>query len=75
MYTADGSNLPLIVVLHGGGEIGSDLGKLKKREPYLSLKSGKCAPEAVVLMPQFGQAIQHPGEYSWLCPTASSDIQ
>ena len=48
----DGVNLPLIVVLHGSGEIGSDLGKLKKREPYLSLKSGKCAPDAIILMPQ-----------------------
>jgi len=47
-----GGGLPLIVVLHGSGEIGSDLSKLKKREPYLSLKSGKCKPEAVILMPQ-----------------------
>jgi len=52
LYTPGGDNLPLVVVLHGSGEIGSDLGKLKKREPYLSLKSGKCAPNAVVLMPQ-----------------------
>ena len=52
LYRPDGDHLPLIVVLHGSGEIGSDLGKLKKREPYLSLKSGKCAPNAVVLMPQ-----------------------
>lgn len=53
LYKPDGGgNLPLIVVLHGSGEIGSDLSKLKKREPYLSLKSGKCAPDAVVLMPQ-----------------------
>lgn len=48
----DGGGLPLIVVLHGSGEIGSDLGKLKKREPYISLANGKCAPDAVVLMPQ-----------------------
>lgn len=48
----DGGDLPLIVVLHGSGEIGSDLSKLKKREPYLSLKSGKCKPEAVIFMPQ-----------------------
>lgn len=47
-----GENLPLIVVLHGSGEIGSDLSKLKKREPYISLANGKCKPEAVVLMPQ-----------------------
>ena len=40
LYRPDGNNLPLIVVLHGSGEIGSDLSKLKKREPYLSLKSG-----------------------------------
>ena len=53
LYKPDGAaNLPLIVVLHGSGEIGSDLGKLKKREPYLSLRSGKCAPNAVILMPQ-----------------------
>ena len=53
LYAPDGSwHLPLIVVLHGSGEIGSNLGKLKKREPYLSLKSGKCAPNAVILMPQ-----------------------
>ena len=56
-----GDNLPLIVVLHGSGEIGSDLGKLKKREPYLSLKSGKCAPDAVVLMPQLPKGTW--GEY------------
>ena len=42
----DGVNLPLIVVLHGSGEIGSDLGKLKKREPYISLNSGKGKPGA-----------------------------
>ena len=52
LYRPDGDNLPLIVVLHGSGEIGSDLGKLKKREPYISLNNGKCIPEAVVLMPQ-----------------------
>ena len=54
LYAPDGGgdNLPLIVVLHGSGEIGSDLSKLKKREPYLSLKSGKCAPDAIILMPQ-----------------------
>lgn len=48
----NGANLPLIVVLHGSGEIGSDLSKLKKREPYISLNNGKCKPDAVVLMPQ-----------------------
>ena len=52
LYRPDGGNLPLIVVLHGSGEIGSDLSKLKKREPYISLNNGKCKPEAVVLMPQ-----------------------
>jgi GH25 family lysozyme M1 (1,4-beta-N-acetylmuramidase) len=41
-----------VVVLHGSGEIGSSLSKLKKREPYISLANGKCKPEAVVLMPQ-----------------------
>ena len=52
-YRPDGGdNLPLIVVLHGSGEIGSSLSKLKKREPYISLANGKCAPDAVVLMPQ-----------------------
>lgn len=48
----DASNPPLVVVLHGSGEIGSDLSKLKKREPYLALSKGTCAPNAVVLMPQ-----------------------
>ena len=52
LYRPDGDHLPLIVVLHGSGEIGSDLGKLKKREPYISLNNGKCKPNAVVLMPQ-----------------------
>ena len=53
LYRSDSSdNLPLIVVLHGSGEIGSDLGKLKNREPYISLNNGKCKPEAVILMPQ-----------------------
>ena len=45
-------NLPLIIILHGSGEIGNNLSKLKKREPYLSLKNGKCFPNAVILMPQ-----------------------
>lgn len=44
--------LPMVVVLHGSGEIGSSLSKLKKREPYLSLKSGKYRPDCWVLMPQ-----------------------
>jgi GH25 family lysozyme M1 (1,4-beta-N-acetylmuramidase) len=52
LYRPYGDNLPLIVVLHGSGEIGSDLGKLKKREPYISLNNGKCKPGAVILMPQ-----------------------
>jgi len=52
LYTSNAPNLPLIVVLHGSGEIGSSLSKLKKREPYISLANGKCAPDAVVLMPQ-----------------------
>lgn len=52
LYGPEGGNLPLIVVLHGSGEIGSDLSKLKKREPYISLKNGKCAPGAVIFMPQ-----------------------
>ena len=52
LYWPDGGNLPLIVVLHGSGEIGSDLSKLKKREPYLALSKGTCTPNAVVLMPQ-----------------------
>lgn len=50
--TDDGDGFPLIVVLHGSGEIGSDLSKLKKREPYISLNNGKCKPAACVLMPQ-----------------------
>ena len=62
LYCPDnGDNLSLIVVLHGSGEIGSDLSKLKKREPYLSLKSGKCSPNAVILMPQLPKGTW--GEY------------
>ena len=44
-------NLPLIVVLHGLGEVGKKLSKLKTREPYLSFKK-KFNINAVVLMPQ-----------------------
>jgi predicted peptidase len=44
--------LPMVVVLHGSGEIGSSLSKLRKREPYLSLKNGKFKPDCWVLMPQ-----------------------
>ena len=44
--------LPLIVVMHGSGEIGSSLSKLKKREPYISLNKGKFKTDAFVLMPQ-----------------------
>ena len=49
---SDAQNLPLIVVLHGSGEVGTRLSTLKKREPYLSLKNGTVAPNAIVLMPQ-----------------------
>lgn len=55
LYTPNAPNtpiFPLIVVLHGSGEIGSSLSKLKKREPYISLANGKCQPDAVILMPQ-----------------------
>lgn len=53
LYKPDsGDNLPLIVVLHGSGEIGSDLSKLKKRDPYIALSKGKCTPNAYILMPQ-----------------------
>lgn len=45
-------NLPLVVVLHGSGEIGSSLSKLMKREPFLSLRNGKFQPDCYVLMPQ-----------------------
>ena len=48
----DMKNLPMVVVLHGSGEIGSSLSKLKKREPYLSLGNGKLKPDCWVLMPQ-----------------------
>ena len=62
LYRSEGGgDLPLIVVLHGSGEIGSDLSKLKKREPYISLANGKCAPEAVILMPQLPKGTW--GEY------------
>ena len=53
LYRPDGGgSLPLIVVLHGSGEIGSSLSKLKNREPYISLSNGKCTPNAYILMPQ-----------------------
>lgn len=45
-------DLPLITVLHGSGEVGSKLSKLKAREPYISLKKGLIKPNAIVLMPQ-----------------------
>lgn len=45
-------NLPLIVCMHGSGEIGSSLSKLKAREPYMSLHNGKFKTDAYVLMPQ-----------------------
>lgn len=45
-------NLPLIVCMHGSGEIGSSLSKLKKREPYISFSNGKFDTCAYVLMPQ-----------------------
>ena len=61
-YTpSDASGLPLIVVLHGSGERGSSLSKLKKREPYLALSKSTCAPNAVVLMPQLPKGTW--GEY------------
>ena len=56
-----GGSLPLIVVLHGSGERGSSLSKLKKREPYISLNNGKCTPDACVLMPQLPKGTW--GEY------------
>ena len=62
LYTpSDAGNLPLIVVLHGSGERGSSLSKLKKREPYISLNNGKCTPNAVILMPQLPKGTW--GEY------------
>lgn len=48
----DVSSPPLIVVLHGSGEIGSSLSKLKQREPYISLSKATCKPAACILMPQ-----------------------
>lgn len=45
-------NLPLITVLHGSGERGTKLSKLKEREPYIGLKKGTCIPNACILMPQ-----------------------
>lgn len=44
-------NLPLITVLHGSGEVGNKLSRLKIREPYLSLKKGSIKPNAIILMP------------------------
>lgn len=52
LYIPSGIALPLIVVLHGSGEVGTSLSKLKKREPYLGLKKGIVSPNAIVLMPQ-----------------------
>lgn len=56
LYTPDHlknrEQLPLIVVMHGSGEIGSSLSKLRKREPYISLNNGKFKTDAYVLMPQ-----------------------
>ena len=54
LYRPENANgaVPLIVILHGSGERGSSLSKLKEREPYISLSKGKCAPTACVLMPQ-----------------------
>lgn len=51
-HLKDTTNLPLIICMHGSGEIGSSLSKLKKREPYISLKNGKFKTDAFVLMPQ-----------------------
>ena len=51
-HLTDMTNLPLIIVMHGSGEIGSSLSKLKKREPYISLNNGKFKTDAYVLMPQ-----------------------
>ena len=52
LYEPSGEHLPLIIVLHGSGEVGSSISKLKKRAPYLSLKNGDISPHAYVLMPQ-----------------------
>lgn len=53
LYTPpNATSPPLIVVLHGSGEIGSNLSKLKVREPYISLNNGKSKPNACILMPQ-----------------------
>ena len=53
IYTpSEEENLPLIIILHGSGEVGSNLSKLKKREPYLTLKKGTIKPNAIILMPQ-----------------------
>lgn len=50
--SGDNSHLPLIVVLHGSGEVGGSVSKLKHREPYKRLKSGAMVVNALVLMPQ-----------------------
>lgn len=52
LYTPleNAENLPLIVVLHGSGEVGKKLSKLKAREPYTSFKKG-FTTNAIVLMP------------------------
>lgn len=53
LYTPqERARLPLIVILHGSGEVGSNLSKLKKREPYISLKKNTIIPNAIILMPQ-----------------------
>lgn len=45
-------NLPLIVVMHGSGEVGNDIKKLKRRPPWIQLNKGTCLPRAIILMPQ-----------------------
>lgn len=48
---SDEINLPLIVVLHGSGEVGTSLTRLKEREPYPGLKNENIKPNAAILIP------------------------
>ena len=47
-YTPDGEPLPLLLFLHGGGESGSDLEKVKRHGPPKLIEAGRNFPFIVV---------------------------
>ncbi|OYP31151.1 prolyl oligopeptidase family serine peptidase [Rhodopirellula sp. MGV] len=47
-YSADGKPVPLLLFLHGAGERGSDLNKVKKHGPPKLIEGGKSMPFLVV---------------------------